>query len=106
MKIVVKRCCRNLAIGYVSPVASERHTIMKTNTITGTYGSGRTPCNIFTAETRSGETWYVDEGSSNVNLTYQTLEDGVDIEMVDDIDTFTWSDGINSEDELEAAIEA
>jgi len=78
---------------------------MRTNTITGIYGSGKTPCEIFTAEARGG-TWYVIEGSSNVNFTYNELEDGVDVETVSDADCFTWSSGINSEEELEEAIEA
>jgi hypothetical protein len=79
---------------------------MKTNTISGTYGSGKTPCQIFTATTRNGRTWYAVEGSSNVNLTYDTLTDGVDVETVADDDAFTWPAGIDSEETLAEAIEA
>jgi hypothetical protein len=79
---------------------------MKTNTISGTYGSGKTPCQIFTATTRNGGTWYAVEGSANVNLTYDTLTDGVDVETVPDEDTFTWPSGIDSEETLVEAIEA
>lgn len=79
---------------------------MKTNTISGTYGSGQTPCQVFTATDRNGATWYAVEGSSNVNCTTEELNPGVDVETVADFDGFTWPDGIGSEEELEAAIEA
>lgn len=77
----------------------------RTNTITGTYGSGRTPCSIFTYGSPTGY-WYAVEGSQNVNHTSEELEDGVDIETVSDDDTFTWPKGISSEEELENAVNA
>ena len=79
---------------------------MKTNTISGTYGSGKTPCQIFTATTRNGGTWYAVEGSANVNFTHEELVDGVDVETVSDDDTFTWLNGIDSEETLVEAVEA
>ena len=79
---------------------------MKTSTLQGTYGSQQTPCNVITATTRDGGTWYAVEGSSNVNFTFAELTDGVDVETVEDVDTFTWPEGIDSEDELIEAIEA
>ena len=78
---------------------------MKTNTIRGTYGSAFTPCNVFTAETRSG-TWYAVEGSCNVNFTPDEITEPVDAESLSDTDAFTWPAGVNSEEELETAIEA
>ena len=79
---------------------------MKTNTIQGTYGSHQTPCNVITASTRDGGTWYAVEDSANVNFTFEELADGVDVETVEDVDTFTWPDGIDSEETLEKAIDA
>ena len=79
---------------------------MKTNTIKGTYGSGKTLCLVFTATDRDGATWYAVEGSSNVNRTLEELTDGVDVETVADFDTCTWSAGIDSEETLREAIEA
>ena len=79
---------------------------MKFNTISGTYGSGKTPCQVFTATDRNGRTWYAVEGSCNVNRTYEELQPGVDVETVSDFDSFTWPDGVHDEDELEKAIEA
>lgn len=79
---------------------------MTTNTISGTYGSGKTPCQIFTATTRNGGTWYAVEGSANVNFTHEELSDGVDVETVSDDDTFTWLNGIDSEETLVEAVEA
>ena len=78
---------------------------MKTSQIPGTYGSGKTPCTVFTATTRHG-TWYAVEGSCNVNFTPDELEPGVDVEEVQDTDSFTWSEGIDSEETLETAIDA
>lgn len=79
---------------------------MTTNTISGTYGSGKTPCQIFTASTRNGGTWYAVEGSANVNFAHEELVDGVDVETVADDDAFTWPAGIDSEETLVEAVEA
>jgi hypothetical protein len=79
---------------------------MKIYTIPGTYGSSKTPCNVLCAEKRDGSTWYVVEGSSNVNLSSEPLAPGVDVEEVQDIDTFTWPAGVHDENELEQAIDA
>lgn len=78
---------------------------MSTSTVSGTYGGSRTPCDVFTYNTRRG-TWYAVEGSSNVNCTHDDVEDGVDVEELADHDMFTWSDGIHSEDDLEKAVDA
>jgi hypothetical protein len=80
---------------------------MKTYEIKGTYGSGLTPCTVLVAENYNGGAWYAVEGSANVNYTPDAsiLTDGVDVETVPDTDAFTWPDGVNDTDELEAAIE-
>lgn len=70
-------------------------------TINGTYGSGKTPCSIF-----EHDGWYCVEGSKIVNLASCEIGEGVDVETIPDLDCFTWSDEINSEDELLEAIEA
>ncbi len=79
---------------------------MKTNTIQGTYGSGETPCQVFTLTTRRGLTWYAVEDSHNVNATWYELTDGVNVETVPDVDAFTWPDGVHSEEDLETAVES
>jgi hypothetical protein len=79
---------------------------MKTTTISGTYGRAKTPCEIFVAENRDGSSWYAVEDSQNVNLTCDELADGVDIEELTDVDSFTWPKGIESEEALIEAIEA
>ena len=70
-----------------------------TKTINGFYGSSRTPCEIYTLDG-----WYVVDGSLTVNRTHEDIEDGVNVEELSDYDCFTWSSPINSEEELEAAI--
>lgn len=79
---------------------------MKMYEVNGTYGNNLTPCTVFVGEKRNGEKWYVCEGSANVNCTYDDIEDGIDVEDLQDHDIFTWQSGINSLEELEAAIEA
>jgi hypothetical protein len=75
-----------------------------TNTYQGFYGSGNTPCDIFTMESNDG-IWYAVDGSCTVNLApYDTEFDGINVEEIQDLDAFTWPDGINSEDELEFAV--
>ena len=68
-------------------------------TINGFYGSNHTPCEIYTLDG-----WYVVDGSLTVNRTYENIEDGVNVEELSDYDCFTWSSPIESEEELEAAI--
>jgi hypothetical protein len=75
-------------------------------TVNGTYGSSKTPCLVFVAENRNGSRWYAAEGSKNVNLTYDEIQDGVDIEELDDVDFFTSGQEIDSEETLEEQIEA
>jgi hypothetical protein len=79
---------------------------MKTYTVNGTYGSGKTPCSVFVMQDRFGAFWYAVDGSQNVNCTYEDIANGVDVEELSDIDTFTWGYGINSEEDLETAVNA
>ena len=74
--------------------------------IQGTYGSNYTRCTVFCAEMSNGATWYVCEGSVNVNCTFDELIECQDVETLDDVDCFTWQDGINSLNDLETAVEA
>ena len=77
---------------------------MKTYSVEGTYGRSKTESTIFVAEDRRGGKWYVAMGSVNVNYTYDEIEEGVDIEELSDNDVFTAGSPINSEEELEEAI--
>ena len=79
---------------------------MKTYTVNGTSGRSKTPCDVFVAENRNGSKWYAAEGSTNVNLTYDEIEDGVDIEELSDVDCFTTKAEIDSEETLVEQIEA
>jgi hypothetical protein len=79
---------------------------MMTKTISGTYGRSETPCQVYVARDRDGLNWYAVEDSCNVNATYDDLEDGVDVELLSDVDTFTWPDGIDSEETLEMAVDS
>jgi len=79
---------------------------MNTYTVNGTYGSGKTPCEVFVAENRNGSKWYAAEGSTNVNLTYDEIQEGVDIEEISDVDCFTSGKEIDSEETLIEQIES
>ena len=78
---------------------------MKTDTIPGTYGNARTLCNILTYQNRDGSTWYAVEGSQNVNLSPHPLDAGTDVETVQDIDTATSNQPIETEQQLADFIE-
>ena len=70
--------------------------------INGYYGSGNTPCEIFVYEN-----WYVIDGSVNVNQAPDdTLHDGINVETIQDVDMFTASKPIESEEELEEEVNA
>ena len=76
---------------------------MNTHTITGTYGSHETPTEIYVYQDACGMNWYVCHDSVNVCGTYDELEDGVDVETVNDCDFFTSCEAIASEEELHSA---
>lgn len=79
---------------------------MKLFEINATYGSGKTPTTLFVATERNGQSWYVCEGSTNVNATYEDITEGCDIEQLQDVDVFTANQPIMSLDELETAIDS
>jgi hypothetical protein len=66
----------------------------------GTYGSLETPCIIFTTPGPHGSVWYAVEGSVNVNLTYDPMEDGVNVELLTDVDMFTAGQPIKNDEHL------
>lgn len=81
---------------------------MTTKEVAGTYGllqkQNRTI--VYVAENNNGSKWYVQEGGTIVNKTYDPIEEGVNIEELSDVDCFTWDKPIESLEELVAAIEA
>lgn len=77
---------------------------MNTRTVTGFYGSGNTPADVFVYDNRDGSAWYVVDGGTMVNKTYDVIENGVNVEELSDDDCFTWSEPITSEEELENAV--
>jgi len=83
------------------PLASKGQTMA---TINAFYGSSRTPTCLYTYEDLHG-TWYVCDGSINVNHTRDSVTDGVWIEELADDDTFTWASPIQSEEQLAVAVE-
>jgi hypothetical protein len=77
---------------------------MKTYSVNGTYGSHKTPCEVFVFEKNSGLKWYAVNGSVMVNATYDEISEGIDVEGLADEDCFTWSSKIDSEEELLTAV--
>jgi hypothetical protein len=73
--------------------------------INGTYGSFYIPCTILVYEDKmKGGSWYVVKGSKNVNFTYQELQHGINVELIEDIDYLTSDNEIETIDELIAAV--
>lgn len=73
-------------------------------TIDGTYGASNTTCDVFVYE-KNGGYWYCVEGGTMVNFTYDEMPHGVDVETLQDSDCFTWSSPIESESDLEMAVD-
>lgn len=71
--------------------------------IRGFCGSLSTPCCVLVAEADGGK-YYVVQGGCSVNFTHDNLENGVNVETVMHADTFTWSKGVDTLDQLEHAI--
>ena len=78
---------------------------MKLYEISGYYGCQHTPTNVFVYGNSDGSSWYVCEGSVNVNKTFDPISDGCDVELLSDVDCFTWDGGIISVDDLAYALE-
>jgi len=66
----------------------------------GTYGSSKTEDTIYYYKG-----WYVVDGSVNVNRTHEELQEGVNVEELQDYDVFTAGKPINSLQELITAVE-
>ena len=49
--------------------------------------------------------WYCVEGSVNVSKTHEEIDDGCHIEFLEDCDTFTWNEPIETLDQLIEAVE-
>jgi hypothetical protein len=69
--------------------------------VSGFYGSGKTKTTVFYYRG-----WYVCKGSVNVNRTRDEVEDGVNVEELNDYDIFTWNKPINTLNQLVKAVEA
>lgn len=70
----------------------------------GFYGSGMTPAEVYTYKVFGG-VWYVVEGGTMINLTEDEINEGVNVEELNDIDCITWSGPIYSEEDLIEAVE-
>lgn len=80
-------------------------SIQKLYTISGYYGSGNNITDVFCAQMSDGLTWYVCDGAQTVNATFQDISAGANVEYLNDVDCFTWPDGVRSLEDLKTAIE-
>lgn len=60
---------------------------------------------VYVVENRDGSRWYVAEGGTTVNLTYDSIEENTNIELIEDIDCFSVNESIESLEELELLCE-
>jgi hypothetical protein len=79
---------------------------MKTREITGYYGSNKTKSTIFVSDNPNGSHWYTCLDSVNVNCTYDEIEEGCNIEELNDFDFFTASKPIQDLGQFEQQIES
>ena len=77
-----------------------RYGVQSSGEVNGTYSKGKylIPCTVFFTDG-----WYAVQGSVNVNRTHEDLDNGFDVELLSDYDTFTAGQPIN---DLEGLIEA
>ncbi len=78
----------------------------KLREVEGIYGSEETPSIIFVSEELDGGRWYVAKGGVGVNYTYDGISDGVNIELLSDVDTYTVRKPINSLGDLQASLDS
>ena len=71
--------------------------------VSGIYGRG-TDCNILVAEMSNRSFWYCVEGCSNVNNTFEEIEEGTNVEMLSDSDYFNNDKEIYTLEDLKNAI--
>jgi hypothetical protein len=77
-----------------------------TRTVTGFYGmKGTNRSDVFVYDNLDGSHWYALEGSTNINCTYNDIEDGVNVETLNDFDTLGADNPVNSEEDLINEIE-
>lgn len=76
-----------------------------TKTVSGTYGSNCIKCDVIVYTDRNGLNWYAVEDSKNVNATYEDIEEGVNVEELEDVDCFYINSQINSEEDIMKAME-
>lgn len=74
--------------------------------VNDTYGSGNTLAEILVAlDKRTGSAWYCVAGSTNLNKTYLPVDEGVNVECLDDYDTMTVSQPVEDLEDLEKELE-
>jgi hypothetical protein len=56
-------------------------------------------------DSRLRDTWYCQNGGTGVNLTYKEIEEGEDIELLDDMDYFSSVEPITSPEQIEKLLE-
>jgi hypothetical protein len=61
---------------------------------------------VLCATTSGNAVWYVVKGGTIVNLTFDDVNNGVDVETLKDMDCFTWDKPINTLKQLQKAIQA
>jgi hypothetical protein len=64
----------------------------------GGSGTSKATCYVY-------DGWYCLKGSSNINRTDEVLEDGINVEMLDDFDFMTADKPVESIEDLEDLIE-
>lgn len=74
--------------------------------VDGFYGHNRpNPTTIFVYEKRNGSRWYAVEGSENINLTYDEIEEGCNVEALTDCDHMGANKPVESLDDLEREVD-
>lgn len=73
--------------------------------VNGTYGASKKPCTVFVCENEYGSSWYAVEDSININATMEEIEEGVNVEQVNDFDTVSADNLIQDLEDFKSELE-
>ena len=73
---------------------------MNSHTISIVYGSEDIESTAFVVETEDERFWYVVRGAKTANCTYEEIEEGQSVEIIEDVDCFTTESPIWSRTEF------
>lgn len=89
----------------INNLTTFKFTIMNYTELTVLSGNSQHPCTCFTVTDRHGLTWYVCEGGTIVNATHEDIQEYTNIETIEDVDCFTFSEPFKTLEQFEEVMQ-